>query len=76
MGGEATVPGGLPGAVGLPRTRIRPIYVKTRLYILNISKFHLSLNVFRLFMFEFAFSFGLAAGKMGLPRSNFTSIWH
>jgi hypothetical protein len=33
--------------------RIRPIYVRTRLYILNISKFHLSLNIFCLFMFEF-----------------------
>jgi hypothetical protein len=48
--------------------RIRPIYVRTRLYILNISKFRLSLNVFRLLLFEFEFSPGLAAGKMGLPR--------
>jgi hypothetical protein len=31
------------------------IYVRTRLYILNISKFHLSLNFFHLFMFEFAY---------------------
>jgi hypothetical protein len=41
--------------------------------ILNISKFHLSLNVFRLFIFEFDFSPRLAAEKMGLLRPNFTS---
>jgi hypothetical protein len=54
--------------------RVRPIYVRTCLYILNISKFCLSLNVFRLLMFEFNFSPGLATGKMGLPRPNFTAI--
>jgi hypothetical protein len=35
--------------------RIRPIYVSTRLYILNISKFCLSLNIFRVSIFEFAY---------------------
>jgi hypothetical protein len=41
---------------------------------LCLNVFLLSLNVFCLFMFEFDFSPGLAAGKMGLPRPNFTSI--
>jgi hypothetical protein len=32
------------------------------------------LNVFHLFMFEFDFFPRLAAGKIGLPKLNFTSI--
>jgi hypothetical protein len=41
-----------------------PIYI-------NISKFHRTLNVFRLILFDFEFSSGHDAGNMGLPTPKF-----